>query len=181
MDNVNRAAAHNQIMKPIDHEAALPIWLITDASDTVVGAWVGEGETADIARPAALHRRKFSNSQMNYGTRDKEALAIVDALTAFYHLLAGNEFTMVTDHQPRMYLKTSRTPTKKQLRWRGYIGQFRTKNINRPGQWNYLADTLSRLYTEDKNYPYTWQDLTCNRCRLRFGFEYRLILTMFYD
>jgi len=87
-------------------------------------------------------------------------LAIVDALTAFHHLLAVNEFTIVTDHQPLMYLKTSRTPTKKQLRWRGYIGQFRTKIIYRPGQWNYLADALSRLYTEDKGYPHTVQDPT---------------------
>jgi len=100
MDNVKRAVAHNQIMKQIDHESALPIWLITDASDTGVGAWVGQGETADTATPAALHSRKFSNAQMNYGTTDKEALAIVDALTAFHHLLAGNEFTIVTDHQP---------------------------------------------------------------------------------
>ena len=29
-----------------------------------------------------------------------------------------------------------------------------------PGQWNYLADALSRLYTEDKNYPHTAQDPT---------------------
>jgi len=116
MDNVKRAAAHNQIMKLIDHESALPIWLISDASDTGVGAWVGQGETADTARPVALHSRKFSNALMNYGTTDKEALAIVDALTAFHHLLAGNEFTIVTDHQPLMYLKTSRTSTKNQLR-----------------------------------------------------------------
>jgi len=160
MDNVKRAAAHNQIMKPSDHESALPIWLITDASDTEVGAWVGQGGTADTARPAALQRRKFSNALMNYGTTDKEALAIVDALTAFHHLLAGNKFTIVTDHQPLMYLKTSRTPRKKQLRWRGYIGQFRTKIISRPGPWNYLADPLSSLYTEDKNYPHTVQDPT---------------------
>jgi len=59
-----------------------------------------------------------------------------------------------------MSLKTSRTPTKKELRWQGYIGQFRTKIIYRPGQWNYLADALSRLYTEDKSYPYTVQDPT---------------------
>jgi len=142
-------------MKPIDHESALPIWLIPDACDTGVGAWVGQGETADTARPALLHSKKFSNAQMNYTTTDKEALGIVDALTAFHHLLAGNEFTIVTDHQALMYLKTSRTRTKKQLRWRGYICQFRTKIIYRPGQWNYLADALSRLYTEDKSYPYT--------------------------
>jgi len=89
---------------------------------------VGEGETADTARPAALHSRKFSNAQINYGTTDKEALAIVNALRAFYHLLTGNEFTLVTDHQPPMYFKTSRTPITKLLRWRGYIGQFSTKS-----------------------------------------------------
>ena len=98
MDNVKRAAAHNQIMKPIDHESALPIWLITEASDTEVGAWGGQGETADTARPAAIHSRKFSNTQMNNGTTDKEALAIIDALTVFHHLLAGNEFRRVTDY-----------------------------------------------------------------------------------
>jgi len=122
MDKVKQAAAHNQMMEPINHESALPIWLIIDVSDTGVGAWVGQGETVDTARPAALHSRKFSNAQMNYGTTDKEALGIVDALTAFYHLLSGNEFTMVTDHHPLMYLKTSRTPTKQPLRWQGYIG-----------------------------------------------------------
>jgi len=147
-------------MKPIDHESALPIWPRTDASDTGVGAWVGQGETADTARLAALHSRKFSNVQMNYDTTDKEALAIVDALRAFHHLLAGNEFTIVTDHQPLMYLKTIRTPTKKQLRWRGSRGQFRTRIIYWPGQCNYLADALLRLYTEDKNYPHTVQDPT---------------------
>src|SRR6195952_274098 len=160
MENVKRAAAHNEIMKPLDHQSSLPIWLITDASDTRIGAWVGQGETADTARPAALHSRKFTNAQMNYGTTAKEALAIIDALAAFHHLLTGNEFTIVTDHQPLMYLQTSKTPTKKQLRWRGFIGQFRTKIIYRPGQWNYLADALSRLYTEDKNYPHTVQDPT---------------------
>ena len=107
MENVKRAGAHNQVMEPIDHQSALPIWLITDASHTGVGAWVGQGETADTARPAALHSRKHSNAQMNYGTTDKEALAIIDALTSFNHLLAGNEFTIVIDHQPLRYLKTS--------------------------------------------------------------------------
>jgi len=81
-----------------------------------------------------LDSRKFSNALMNYGTTDKEALALVDPLTAFHHLLAGNKFTLGTNHQPLMYLRTSRTPTKKLLRWRGYIGQFRTKIIYRPGQ-----------------------------------------------
>jgi len=61
MENVGRAAAYNRIMKPIDYESTLPIWLITNASDRGVGAWVGQGATAETARPAALYRRKFSN------------------------------------------------------------------------------------------------------------------------
>jgi len=160
MVNVKQAAADNPLMKVIAHESTSPICLITDICNTGVGPWVGQGETADTARPAALHFRKFSNAQMNYGSKDKEALPIVDALTAFYHLLAGKEFMIVNDHQPMMYLKTSRTPTKEQLGWRGYIGQLRTTIIHLPGQWNYLADALSRLSTEDKRYPHTMQDPT---------------------
>jgi len=111
-------------MKLIDQESALPIWLITDVSDTGVAAWIGQGETADTARPAALHCRKFSNAQMNHGTTDKKALVMVDTLPAFHHLPAGKEFTIVTDHQPLMYHKTSRTPKEKQPRWRGYIASL---------------------------------------------------------
>ena len=53
---------------------------------------------------------------MNYGSTDKKALGIIEALTAFHHLLAGNESTIVTDYQPLIYLKTIRTPTKIQFR-----------------------------------------------------------------
>jgi len=148
MENVKQAAAQNHIMKPIDHESGLPIWLITDAPDMALRASVGQGVTAETARPAALHVRKFSNAQMNYGTTDKEALAKIDPFAAFHLLLAGNKFMIVTDHQPLMYIKTSRGPTKKRLSWRGYLGQFRTRIIYRSGQWNNLADALSRLYTE---------------------------------
>jgi len=88
---------------------------------------------SNTARPAALHSRKFSNAQMNYGTLDKEALGTVDTLTAFHPLLVGNQFPIVTDHHPLMYLKTSRTPPKKQPRWQGYTGQLRTRIIYRLG------------------------------------------------
>jgi len=133
---------------------------MTDVSNTGVGAWVGQGETADTARPAALHSRRFSKPQMNYGPTEEQALVIVDALTAFHNLRADNQFTTVTDYQPLMYLKTSRTPIKKQLRWREYIGQFRTRIIYWWGQWNYLAEALSPLYTEDKSYAHSVQDST---------------------
>ena len=109
--NVKQLVSRYEVMKPINHESEKPIWLITDASDTGVGAWVGQGPTSDTARPAALHSQKFSNAQMNYGTTDKEALAIVDALETYHYILAGAEFTIVTDHQPLTHLKTTLHPT----------------------------------------------------------------------
>ena len=63
MENVKRAAVHNQVLKPIYHESALEMWLITEASDIGVGVCVGQGETADTCRPAALVCKKFSNGR----------------------------------------------------------------------------------------------------------------------
>ena len=86
---------------------------------------------------------------MNYGTTDKEALAIMDALVAFDHLLAGHEFTIDTHHQPLIYLRTNRRPTRKQIRWRTHLAKYMAKIVYKPGATNYLADALSRLSRHD--------------------------------
>jgi len=86
---------------------------------------------------------------MNNGTTDKEALAIMDALVAFNHLLAGHEFTIGTDHQRLMYLTTDRRPTRKQMRWRTPLAKYMGKIVYKPRATNYLADALSRLYRHD--------------------------------
>ena len=137
-------------MRPISEDREEPIWLFTDASEIGVGSWLGQGTTPETARPAILHSRKFSNAQMNYGTTDKEALAIMDALSAFAHMLMGREFTIVTDHQPLIYLYRVKNPSKKQMRWRNELGKFCAKIIYKPGATNHLADALSRIY-ENQN------------------------------
>jgi len=105
MTNIKKLIAGARIMKPVDYKSGVPIWLITDASLSGCGAWVGQGDTPETARPAALHSRKFTDAQHNYGTTDKEALAIIDTLSALNHILRDAEFTIVTDHQPLRCLK----------------------------------------------------------------------------
>jgi len=83
---------------------------------------------------------------MNYGTTDKEALGIMDVLVVFDHLLAGHEFTIVTHHQPLMYLRTDRRPTRKPMRWRTHLANYMAKIVYKLGATNYLADALSRFY-----------------------------------
>ena len=144
--NSKRVADDKEVIRPINHESGVAIWLIMDASDTGVGAWVGHGEPPETARPASLHCRKFTNRQISYGITDKEALAILNALVAFDHLLAGHEFTIVTDHQPLIYLRTDRTPTRKQMSWGTHLAKHMAKVVYTPGAKNYLADALSHLY-----------------------------------
>jgi len=63
--------------------------------------------------------------------------------------VAGHEFTIVTDYQPLMYLRTDRRPTRKQLRWCIPLGKYMAKIFYKPEATNYLADALSRHYRND--------------------------------
>ena len=38
--NTRRLADDNEVIRPINHESGVPIWVITDASDRGVGVWV---------------------------------------------------------------------------------------------------------------------------------------------
>jgi len=104
MTNIKKLIAGARIMKPVDSKSGVPIWLITDASLSACRAWLGQGDTPERARPAALHSWKFTDAH-NYGTTDKAALAIIDALSALNHILRDAESTIVTDHQPLTRLK----------------------------------------------------------------------------
>jgi len=84
----------------------------------------------------------------------------MDALVAFDHLLGEHEFTIVTDHQPLMYLRTDRRPTRKQMRWRTHLAKYMAKIVYKPGATNYLADALSHLYRHDTGLAEYAQDPT---------------------
>jgi len=105
MTNIKKLIAEARMMKPVDYNSRVPIWLITDALLSGCGAWVGQGDTPETARPAALHSRKFTDTLHNYGTTDKEALVIIDTQSALNHIFKDIEFTIVTDHQPLTCLK----------------------------------------------------------------------------
>src|SRR5207253_8601128 len=146
--NVKALIETNKVMKPISDNNTDPIWLVTDASEIGVGSWVGQGPSPETARPAALHSRKFTTAQMNYGTTDKEAVAIIDTLGTFAHVLLGREFTIITDHQLLSYVMKAKEPSRKQMRWKMEVGKYNTKIVYKPGATNYLADALSRIYEE---------------------------------
>jgi len=77
---------------------------------------------------------KFTDAQHSYGTTDKEALAIIDALSALNNILRDAEFTIVTDHQPITRLKGANELSGRRIRWGNLISAYTAKIVYRPGK-----------------------------------------------
>ena len=87
---------------------------------------------------------------MHQSAVEKEAAAIVDAVRKWYHLLANNHFTLVTDQKSVSYMfnKNHPNPIKnnKLMRWRMELALYNYTIIYRPGEENHAADTLTRAF-----------------------------------
>lgn len=78
-----------------------PTCIITDASDTAVGA-VLQQCIADVWCPISFFSRKLKPAETRYST---ELLAIYLAIK---HFLEGREFHVLTDHKPLIYARDAR-------------------------------------------------------------------------
>jgi hypothetical protein len=69
-----------------------------------LGAILVQPGARDLDHPISFARRKFSNSENNYNTTEREGLSMVYALQNFRHYLLGKNFKMFTDHSVIKYL-----------------------------------------------------------------------------
>ena len=84
---------------------------------------------------------------------EKEALAIVHAVTVFYPYLWGRKFTVVTDHNPPKWLIIMAKPIglailpfKRLMRWSLILIEFDMEIQYRPGSKHGNADEIGRIY-----------------------------------
>jgi hypothetical protein len=125
--------------------------LISDASVFAIGAVLTQEKHA-----IAYESRKMSEPERRYITTDQELLAIMHALSVWRCYLEGVEFTVITDHNPLVHLKTQSNLNRRQARWVEILEQYAIAWEYRPGPKN-PADPLSRL-----NYPV---GLECELCK----------------
>ncbi|GKT30989.1 hypothetical protein ADUPG1_001786, partial [Aduncisulcus paluster] len=104
--------------------------LFTDASDVGVGGALVQFEKDDVElkKPGVICFVK--------------AYAIFYCISKCEYYLRGREFTLHTDHQNLLYVKT--TSSAKVERWRTYLSDFTFKTVHIKGELNKLADALSR-------------------------------------
>ncbi len=95
--------------------------------------------------PVSFFSKKFSKSQQNYSTIEKEALALLLALQHFEAYLGGgpSTITVYTDHNPLVFIMRMSNANHRLMRW-SLIIQYNIKIRHKKGVDNLIADALSR-------------------------------------
>ena len=127
-------------------ESAAPTRIMTDASDTAVGA-VLEQYINDQWSPISYFSKALKPAETRYSTFDRELLAIYLAIKHFRFFVEGRHFHVLTDHKPLIYALSGR-PDKyspRQVRHLDFIAQFTSDIRHVKGSNNAVADALSRM------------------------------------
>ena len=86
-----------------------PFEVVCNASLTGIGAvLLQEG------RPIAYESKKLSSAERNYTTGEQELFAVVHAMRTWRCYLEGVDFTIVTDHNPLVFLQTQANLSRRQ-------------------------------------------------------------------
>ena len=125
-----------------------PTCLVTDASDTAVGA-VLQQHISDTWKPISFFSRKLTPAETRYSTFDRELLAVYLGIKHFRYFLEGRPFHVLTDHKPLTYALNSRSDhhSPRQIRQLDYIAQFTSTIRHIHSMDNVVADALSRIET----------------------------------
>ncbi|XP_050553710.1 uncharacterized protein LOC126911298 [Spodoptera frugiperda] len=127
-----------------------PFVLRTDSSGYALGAALLQGEGTD-ERPVEYASRLLTAAEKNYNTTEREALAVVWAVSKFRGYIDGADVTVKSDHQPLRWLMSLKSPSGRLARWALSLQEYNLKIEYTPGKANVIADTLSRpvCATED--------------------------------
>ena len=123
-----------------------PTCLMTDASDTAVGA-VLQQYINDTWHPISFFSRKMTPAETRYSIFDQELLAVYLSIKHFRHFLEGQTFHVLTDHKPFTYALNSRPDrySPRQACQLDYITQFTSTIRHVHSMDNVVADALSRI------------------------------------
>lgn len=129
--------------------------LRTDSSAYCLGAVLMQGDGND-ERPVEYASRLLTSPERNYSTTEREALAVVWAVTKFRGYIEGSDVIVKSDHQPLRWLMSLKSPSGRLARWALILQEYNLQIEYTPGRCNAVADTLSR--------PPCTEDTRCDLC-----------------
>ena len=122
----------------------------TDASTSGLGAILYQ-EQDGHKRVIAYASRSVTHPESKYPAHKLEMLALKWAVCdKFRDYLLGSKFVLETDNNPLTYLFTTARLDATGHRWVAELSMFDFKIIYRPGKTNVVADSLSRMYSSER-------------------------------
>ena len=125
-------------------------FLSTDASQVGIGAVLGQKDLSGRERAIHFASRSLNSAERNYSTIERELLAIVYATDKFRYYLYGKKFTIITDHNPLVYLNNITLSSERLTRWRLKLAEYDFDIKYRKGKANANADAMSRTDPNDQ-------------------------------
>ena len=115
-----------------------------DASNYAVAGVLSQFDDEGHDRPIAFASQKLTPTEQAWSTVEKEAYAVIWALTKYRHWLFANEVVVFSDHNPLVFLTESIPKAPKLMRWALALQQFNCTFKYKAGKTNVVADCLSR-------------------------------------
>lgn len=126
------------------YDPDVPLELYTDCSDFAMGAVLSQ-KVGSVDRVIAYFSRSLQAAERNYSVYQKECLAIVGSITYFHQYLAGQHFTVYTDHYSLASVLRWKDPPQRIARWIQILDQYHFTAVYKSGSSHANADALSRL------------------------------------
>ena len=126
-------------------DPSLPYILYTDWSAFGIGAVLAQPHPDGNEYMVACISRSLNKHESNYSSYEGEMLGAVWAIKTLRPYLHGHHFTVVTDHQPLVWLMTNQSLTGKHCRWALSLQEFDFQVRHRPGKSHNNADVPSRF------------------------------------
>ena len=124
-----------------------PFCLVTDASDTAMGAVLLQ-KHGNHQRIVATGSKTFDSTQRNWSATEREGFAIVFFVERFAYFLRGKPFILMTDHKALTAIDRKIIANPKMARWQDRLGEFDFVVQYIPGRENVIADMFSRPYAK---------------------------------
>jgi len=128
-----------------------PLFLTCDASQHGLGYVLSHD--SEMRQIVATGGRILSKAEENYSNIEREGLGIYAGVSHFRKYLLGRPFTIQSDHSPLQYIFDGKNASKRVShrlqRWALELSGYNFKVAYRKGDDMLMADSISRLTTEE--------------------------------